>query len=86
VPLIVVSPYAKSGYISHAQHEFGSILKFTEETFGLPSLQTTDVRSDDLSDCFNFHTLGLKFKPIKAKYGPNYFLHQPSSEPKDLRG
>lgn len=83
VPLIVVSPYAKSGYVSHAQHEFGSILKFTEETFGLPSLQTTDVRSDDLSDCFNFYKLGLKFKPIKAKYGSNYFLHQPSSEPKD---
>lgn len=28
VPLIVVSPYSKHGYVSHAQHEFGSILRF----------------------------------------------------------
>ncbi|HEV2738261.1 MAG TPA: alkaline phosphatase family protein, partial [Candidatus Elarobacter sp.] len=29
VPLIVVSPYARPAYVSHVQHEFGSILKFT---------------------------------------------------------
>ncbi|MDP9111074.1 MAG: hypothetical protein M3M96_05540, partial [Candidatus Eremiobacteraeota bacterium] len=28
VPLLVISPYAKPGYVSHVQHEFGSILKF----------------------------------------------------------
>ena len=39
VPLIVISPYAKTGYVSHVQHEFGSILKFTEETFGLAVAQ-----------------------------------------------
>ncbi|MBV8197969.1 MAG: hypothetical protein JO263_07525, partial [Candidatus Eremiobacteraeota bacterium] len=37
VPLIVVSQYAKTGHISHSQHEFGSILKFTEENFTLRS-------------------------------------------------
>jgi phospholipase C len=54
VPMIVISPYAKHGYVSHVQHEFGSLLKFTEEVFNLPSLGTTDVRADDLSDCFDF--------------------------------
>jgi len=29
VPLIVVSPYAKRGYVSHVTHDFGSLLKFT---------------------------------------------------------
>lgn len=82
VPLIVVSPYAKSGFISHAQHEFGSILKFTEETFGLPSLNTTDARADDLSDCFDF-SKPKKFKQIPVKYPPSYFFHQPSTEPND---
>ena len=67
VPLIVVSPYAKQGYISHVQHEFGSILKFTEETFGLPSLGTTDVRADDLSDCFDFSKEPRAFKRIHAE-------------------
>ena len=66
VPLIVVSPYAKHGYVSHVQHEFGSILKFTEETFQLPSLGLRDVRSDDLSDCFDFTRTPSPFKRIAA--------------------
>jgi phospholipase C len=80
VPLIVISPYAKNHYVSHVQHEFGSILKFTEEIFGLPSLHTTDERSDDLFDCFDFSKSPGKFKPIRAPYPPKYFLNQPGSE------
>ena len=29
VPLLVVSPYAKPGYVSHITHDFGSIFRFT---------------------------------------------------------
>lgn len=83
VPLIVISPYAKNHYISHRQHEFGSILKFSEKIFGLPSLHTTDARSDDLFDCFDFSQPPTKFKHIPAKYPPSYFMHQPSAEPDD---
>jgi phospholipase C len=83
VPMIVVSPYAKKGYVSHTQHEFGSILKFTEKTFGLPSLGTTDVRADDLSDCFDFTQAPRVFRPIPTKYPPSYFFHLPSLEPND---
>ena len=36
--MIVVSPYVPAGTISHTQYEFGSILKFVEETFKLGSL------------------------------------------------
>ena len=79
VPLIVISPYAKQDYISPSQHEFGSILKFTEETFNLGSLGTTDVRADDLSDCFNFSKAPHKFKPIPAPHDAEYFLRQPIS-------
>ena len=79
VPLIVISPYARRHYISTQQHEFGSILKFAEETFGLPSLGTTDVRSDDLSDCFNFNR-ARKFVPITAPLHADYFLRQPASD------
>jgi phospholipase C len=83
VPLIVISPYAKSHYVSHVEHEFGSILKFTETIFGLPSLHTTDERSDNLFDCFDFSQAPRKFLPIQAKYPPSYFMHQPSTEPDD---
>jgi len=54
VPLIAIGPYAKHGYVSHTQHEFGSILHFTEEAFGLPSLGQADARADDLADMFDF--------------------------------
>jgi phospholipase C len=77
VPLIVISPYAKSHYISHRQHEFGSILKFAETVFGLHSMHTTDERADDLFDCFDFSKQPTKFQPIPAKLSKQYFLRQP---------
>jgi phospholipase C len=77
VPLVVISPYAKNHYVSHQQHEFGSMLKFAERVFGLRSLRTTDVRADDLFDCFDFSKPPTKFKRIPAKFPPNYFLKQP---------
>jgi phospholipase C len=84
VPLIVVSPFAKQGYVSHVQHEFGSILKFTEEQFGLPSLGTTDARSDDLSDCFNFNQQRVRFVPLRTRLSPAFFMSQrPEREPPD---
>ncbi len=78
VPLIVVSAYAKQGYISHVTHDFGSILKFTEEVFGLPSLGYADAFADDLSDCFNFQGEARPFQKIKAPYDAGYFLHNPT--------
>ena len=51
VPLIVVSPYAKAKFISHTTHDFGSILKYIETTYGLNSLGYADAYADDLSDC-----------------------------------
>ena len=35
IPMLIVSAYAKKGYVSHTHYEHGSILKFVEETFGL---------------------------------------------------
>lgn len=77
VPLLVISPYAKKGYVSHVHHEFGSILKFIEETFGLGSLDTTDARSDDLGDCFKFGQPARRFVGIRTKHSADYFLRQP---------
>ena len=84
VPLVVISPYAKPAYVSHVHYEFGSILKFIEETFDLGSLGTTDVRANDLSDCFNLGSQARTFERIPAKYSAGYFLHQPiSHQPPD---
>jgi len=77
VPLVVISPYAKPAYVSHVQHEFGSILKFTEQTFGTASIGFTDVRADDLSDCFNYAQTPLTFRTIQARYRADYFKRLP---------
>jgi phospholipase C len=79
VPLIVVSPYARSGYVSHVQHEFGSILKFTEEDFGLSNLGPEDSRADDLSDCFNFSQNPLPYTPLSTMLMPAHFINEPQT-------
>lgn len=77
VPLIVISPWAKHGYVSHVQHEFGSLLHFTEDVFNLPSLGERDAISDDLSDCFDFSKAPAPFSPVRTAVSPSFFLHHP---------
>ncbi|HEY6370618.1 MAG TPA: hypothetical protein VIX37_08560, partial [Candidatus Sulfotelmatobacter sp.] len=72
-----VSPYAKAAYVSHAQHDFGSILKFVEVTYGLPSLGYADLAADDLSDCFKFSQTPLQFRTIPAPLSAEHFLTDP---------
>jgi phospholipase C len=83
VPMIVISPYAKPAYISHVNHDFGSILKFVETVFDLgeidPSVGYADSRSDDLSDCFDFSQTPLVFTPIPAAKDAEFFLNDESS-------
>jgi phospholipase C len=85
VPLIVVSPYAKAGYISHVTHDFGSILSFIEKTYNLPSLEYADARADDLSDCFNFNQSPLQFQTIAAPLSAEHFVNDrtPPTDPDD---
>jgi phospholipase C len=74
VPLIVVSPYAKPGYVSKVNHEYGSILHYIEHNYSLGTLGFTDARADDLSDCFNYQQSPIVFRTITAPLGPKYFL------------
>jgi phospholipase C len=59
VPFLVISPYAKAGYISHTQYEGASVLKFVEERFGLPPLTGRDATANDTTDAFDFNQAPL---------------------------
>ena len=90
VPMLVISPYAREtsasapGYISHTQYEFGSIVKFIEETWNLGTLGTTDERATPIDDCFDFNQQPRSFTPISAPYGDAFFERQrPSLQPVD---
>jgi phospholipase C len=54
VPMIVISPYAKPNNVAHTQYDFGSILKYIEETFNLGSLGTDDASANSMQDVFNY--------------------------------
>src|SRR5580704_2781770 len=54
VPLLIISPYAKSGHISSTRYEFSSVLKFIEEDFGLAPLGSRDAKASDMTDSFDF--------------------------------
>lgn len=54
VPMLVISPAAKKGYISHVQMDDVSILKFIQSTFGLPPLNARNQMSNDISDMLLF--------------------------------
>ncbi|HEY0767720.1 MAG TPA: alkaline phosphatase family protein, partial [Steroidobacteraceae bacterium] len=38
IPLIVVSPYAKRGYVDHTYNDHVSLLKFIERNWQLPAI------------------------------------------------
>jgi len=80
VPMLVISPYAKRGYISHKQYEFGSILRLAEDVFGLQRLADSDKRANDLDDCFDFKQDPRVFKPISAPLSAQYFMSQKQSQ------
>jgi phospholipase C len=78
VPMLVVSAYAKKDYVSHVHYEYGSILKFTENIFGLAQLSASDTRATSPAGaCFNFNQPPRTFKAIPSALGRQYFMHQP---------
>jgi len=78
VPMLVVSPYAKQGRVSHVHYEHGSILKFVEDLFGLARLAPSDTRAKSpAKDCFDFNQPPRKFKKIASPLGIDYFLQEP---------
>jgi phospholipase C len=77
VPLLVVSAYTPKGYVSTVQHDFGSILHFVEDIYGLgtiPPGDFADSRSDDLQDFFRFNGPARTFQPIPTAVPQSYFL------------
>ncbi len=59
LPLIVMSPYARPGFVFHETAEQASIPRFIEQVFGAPALSTLDPaaqdgQANDLMNAFDF--------------------------------
>ena len=77
IPMIIVSPYAKKGHVSHVHYEHGSILRWIENLYGLGQLSASDTRATPPDDAFDFTKPARKFKVIPTALGKDYFMHQP---------
>ncbi|MFO1371395.1 MAG: acid phosphatase [Candidatus Competibacteraceae bacterium] len=54
IPAIVISPYAKRGFVDHTQYDTTSILKLIETRFGLAPLSARDKNATALLNAFAF--------------------------------
>jgi phospholipase C len=68
IPMVVISPWARGGYVSHVVQEHTALTRFIETVFDLPALTARDANSDALLDLFDFDC-------------PPAFLHPPNAPP-----
>lgn len=54
VPLLVISPWAKKGFVDHTFYDTTSLLKFIETRWNLSSVATRDANANDLANVFDF--------------------------------
>lgn len=52
IPAIIVSPYAKKGYVDHTSYDTSSILKFITRQFGLDALPGVRAGAGDMTAAF----------------------------------
>ncbi len=77
VPLLVVSPYAKQGKVTHVQYETTSVLRYMEDNFGLAQLNKADKRAQDPANdpaVFNYAQKPRKFKKISGSKPARYWV------------
>ena len=63
VPLVVVSPWARPGHVSHRASDLTSLLRFVEARFGIPALTARDANALALHDMFDFTQPALLVPP-----------------------
>ena len=66
VPAILVSPYARRGYVDHTTLDFTSGLKFIEENWGLPPLTRRDATATSIVSAFDFGAVPRPARIIPA--------------------
>ena len=80
VPNLVVSPYAKPGYVSHTIIDHTAILKFIETRFNLNPLTARDGSQSNMYDFFDFSSpprLTPPTPPAQPTNGPCYYDRLP---------
>ncbi len=72
VPLYVISPWARLGYVSHRTHDHTSLLRFVELLWDLPALTGRDANADAMLDLFDFRCGRDLTPPTLPAAGPTH--------------
>ena len=85
---MVVSAYTSAAYVDNNRYDFGSILRFIEQNFGIQqgALNFADARTTtNLTGFFNLNLPPRVFTTISAPLDATYFLNDPTppSDPDD---
>jgi phospholipase C len=85
VPVLVVSPWARHGYVSHQFHEISGVLAFIEKNYSLPDLGKRDAGTDNFDDCFDYNQKPPEqYTPIPTRVTVRDLLREkPSGAPDD---
>jgi phospholipase C len=67
VPLYVVSPYSRPGYVSDRDTDHASILRFLQTRFMMPAMTARDANAWPLLDMFDFTNAALLTPPDLAE-------------------
>ncbi len=79
--LLVISPWAKRGYVSHRHTTIVSMHRTLYEIFGMPPLNMFDALANDFSDCF---TTTPDFRPYDCvPVDKRIFDPEKAKDPKD---
>jgi phospholipase C len=70
VPCVVISPYARRGFIAHGQYDHTSILKMIEWRFGLPPLSVRDNTANNLAEVLNLAAPNVTAPAFNVPTGP----------------
>jgi phospholipase C len=53
IPAVIISPYARKGFIDHTLYDTTSIMRFIERRWGIEPLGTRDAAANDLTNAFD---------------------------------
>ena len=70
VPAIVISPYARPGFVDDTTLEFASVLRFIETIFDVPPLTSRDANADDMLEAFDFSQPPIRPLILKQRSCP----------------
>ena len=70
VPALLVSPYARQGYIDSTTLDFTSILRFIEDNWGLRPLTRRDATAKSIAGGFDFKAAPRPASFVSAHRGP----------------